>query len=117
MLIWSVSVGGVGLWFGAFGAGFIGGIAYPAFAVYRTEMFPTGNRGRAAGLITAAALVGGSVGLLAAGKLLDHGWSYGRTMALMAVGEVVAVGVILLRYPETAHKDLDELNPEPAVTN
>lgn len=113
LLVWSFSSAGVGLWLGAFGAGFTGGIAYPAFAVYRTEMFPTGNRGRAAGLITTAALIGGSFGLLASGQLLDNGWSYGKTMALMALGEVIAVFIILTRYPETAHKDLDELNPEP----
>jgi len=115
LLVWSFSVAGVGLWLGAFGAGFVGGIAYPAFAVYRTELFPTGNRSRAAGLITAAALVGGSIGLLASGRLLDLGWSYGHTMALMAVGQIVAVVIILVRYPETAHKDLDELNPEPPL--
>ncbi|MEO7398904.1 MAG: MFS transporter [Ilumatobacteraceae bacterium] len=115
LLLWSFSAAGVGLWLGAFGAGFTGGIAYPAFAVYRTEMFPTGNRGRAAGLITTAALVGGSFGLLASGRLLDGGWSYGQTMALMALGQIVAVLIILARYPETAHKDLDELNPEPAL--
>jgi MFS family permease len=114
LLVWSFSVAGVGLWLGAFGAGFVGGIAYPAFAVYRTELFPTGNRGRAAGLVTAAALVGGSIGLLASGRLLDLGWAYGETMALMAVGQIAAVLIILTRYPETAHKDLDELNPEPA---
>lgn len=113
LLVWSFSASGVGLWLGAFGAGLIGGIGYPAFAVYRTEMFPTGNRGRAAGLITMSALVGGSFGILASGQLLDSGWSYGKTMALMAVGEIVAVLIILARYPETAHKDLDELNPEP----
>ena len=49
---------GVPMWFSAFGGGFIGGIAYPALAVYRAELFPTGNRGRAAGLLTAAALLG-----------------------------------------------------------
>ena len=113
LLIWSFSVAGAGLWFGAFGAGLLGGVAYPAFAVYRTEMFPTGNRGRAAGLITAAALVGGSIGILATGQLLDRGWSYGTTMTLMALGQVVAVIIIVARYPETAHRDLDELNPEP----
>ncbi|MCU1396102.1 MAG: putative major facilitator superfamily transporter [Ilumatobacteraceae bacterium] len=113
LLIWSFSVGGVGLWVGAFGAGFIGGIAYPAFAVYRTELFPTGNRGRAAGLITAAALVGGSAGLLLVGKLLDIGWSYGKAMGLVSLGEIIALAIVMTRYPETAHKDLDELNPEP----
>ncbi len=115
LLIWSFSVGGVGLWLGAFGAGFVGGIGYPAFAVYRTEMFPTGNRGRAAGIVTAAALVGGSFGLLAVGKLLDNGWSYGKSMGLMAFGEIFAVLIIVRSYPETAHKDLDELSDEPAM--
>jgi len=115
LLIWSFSVDGAGLWLGAFGAGLLGGTAYPAFAVYRAEMFPTGNRGRAAGLITAAALVGGSIGILVTGRLLDLGWSYGATMALMAIGQLLAVIIILTRYPETAHKDLDELNPEPSL--
>ena len=115
MLVYSFSVGGLGLWLGAFGAGLLGGVAYPAFAVYRTEMFPTGNRGRASGLITAAALMGGSIGILVSGQLLDRGWSYGSTMALMACGEIVAVLIVLFRYPETAHRDLDELNPEPAI--
>jgi MFS family permease len=115
LLIWSFSVDGAGLWLGAFGAGLLGGMAYPAFAVYRTEMFPTGNRGRAAGLITAAALVGGSIGILTTGRLLDHGWSYGATMSLMATGQLFAVIIILARYPETAHRDLDELNPEPSL--
>jgi MFS family permease len=115
LLIWSFSTSGAGLWLGAFGAGVLGGITYPAFAVYRTEMFPTGNRGRAGGLLTASALIGGSIGLLATGELLDRGWSYGSTMALMAVGQLTAVAIILARYPETAHRDLDELNPEPVI--
>lgn len=113
LLVWSFSVDGAGLWLGAFGAGLLGGSAYPAFAVYRTEMFPTGNRGRAAGLITASALIGGSIGILATGQLLDRGWSYGATMAVMSIGQLVALVIIVMRYPETAHKDLDELNPEP----
>ncbi|HRE02303.1 MAG TPA: MFS transporter, partial [Ilumatobacteraceae bacterium] len=116
LLVWSFSTPGFGLWFGAFSAGFVGGITYPAFAVYRTEMFPTGNRGRAAGLITASALIGGSFGLIASGRLLDSGWSYGKTMALMAIGEIVAVTIVVFRYPETAHRDLDELNPEPPLS-
>jgi MFS family permease len=78
-------------------------------------LFPTGNRGRAAGLITAAALLGGSIGILLTGQLLDRGWSYGFTISLMAIGQLLAVVIIIVRYPETAHRDLDELNPEPAT--
>ena len=40
--------------------------------------------------------------------------SLGRA-AVMACGEIVAVLIVLFRYPETAHRDLDELNPEPAI--
>ena len=52
----SYAVGGPAMWWSVFFAGVLGGVTYPALAVYRTELFPTGNRGRAAGLLTAAAL-------------------------------------------------------------
>jgi MFS family permease len=112
LLVWSFFVDGAGLWAGAFGAGLLGGAAYPAFAVYRTEMFPTGNRGRAAGIITAAALLGGSLGIWMAGVLLDRGWSYGQTMGLLAAAEVITILIVLFTYPETAHQELDDLNPD-----
>jgi MFS family permease len=99
------------MWFAVFAAGVLGGITYPALAVYRTELFPTGNRGRASGLITAAALVGGVGGLLAMGSLLDSGWSHGRVMALLASAQVAVIVIVLRWYPETAHRELEDLNP------
>jgi MFS family permease len=116
LAVGSFAVNGVPMWFSAFGAGFIGGIAYPALAVYRAELFPTGNRGRAAGLLTAAALIGGIGGLLLSGQLLDAGWPHGRVMALLALAQVVVVITVIVSYPETAHRELEELNPEDAVT-
>ena len=92
-----------------------GRIAYPALAVYRAELFPTGNRGRAAGLLTAAALLGGIGGLLLSGQLLDTGWPHGRVMALLALAQVVVVITVVVSYPETAHRELEELNPEDAA--
>jgi MFS family permease len=111
LVVLSYSVGGLVMWFSVFAAGVLGGITYPALAVYRTELFPTGNRSRAAGLITAAALVGGVGGLLAMGALLDHGWPHGRVMALLASAQVVVIVIVLRWYPETAHRELEELNP------
>ena len=64
----SFTVGGPAMWGATFLAGVLGGVTYPALAVYRTELFPTGNRGRAAGLLTAAALLGGIGGLLVMGR-------------------------------------------------
>ena len=115
LIVASFAVDGAPMWLSAFGGGFIGGMAYPALAVYRAELFPTGNRGRAAGLLTAAALLGGIGGLQLAGRLLDADWPYGRVMALLAFAQVVVVIVVLMSFPETAHRELEELNPEDAA--
>ncbi|MEZ5249276.1 MAG: MFS transporter [Ilumatobacteraceae bacterium] len=114
-LVPSFVVGGVVMWIAAFVGGLLAGIAYPAFSVYRTEMFPTGRRGRAGGLVVAAALVGGSVGILVAGDLVDRGWSYGRTMGVLALAQVVTAAIVFVTYPETAHRTLEEINPEDAA--
>jgi len=110
-LVLSYSVGGPLMWIAVFLAGLCGGITYPALAVYRTELFPTGNRSRGAGLLTAAALLGGIGGLLAMGSLLDRGWTHGRVIALLAVGQLAVVVIVAGWYPETAHRELEELNP------
>jgi MFS family permease len=118
LVLGSFIVSGAPMWFSAFGGGFIGGVAYPALAVYRAELFPTGNRSRAAGLLTAAALLGGIGGLLVVGQLLERGQSYGQVIGLVAIGQVAVVLLVLTRFPETAHRELEELNPEdePATT-
>lgn len=110
-LVVSYSVAGPLMWISVFVAGTLGGLTYPAIAVYRTELFPTGNRGRAAGLLTASALLGGIGGLLAMGRLLDVGWSHGHVMALLGLGQLAVVVIVLAWYPETAHRELEELNP------
>lgn len=105
----SFAVGGPAMWGATFLGGLLGGIAYPAIAVYRTELFPTGARARASGLLTLVALVAGIVGLLSAGVLLDAGWSHGRVMALLALGQLLAV-MMVWALPETAHRELEDLN-------
>jgi MFS family permease len=112
----SYSVGGPVMWAATFLAGTLGGVTYPALAVYRTELFPTGNRGRAAGLLTATALLGGIGGLLLMGTLLDRDWSHGRVMALLASAQLVVIVVVLRWYPETAHQELEALNPQDAAS-
>lgn len=106
------SVAGLPMWAAALLGGTVASAAYPALAVYRAELFPTGNRGRAASLILTSALLGGSVGLLAAGWLLDRGASYGETMGLLLVGPAAVAVLVMTTYPETAHRELEELNPE-----
>jgi MFS family permease len=115
LVLASFVVDGAPMWFAAFAGGFVGGIAYPALAVYRAELFPTGNRGRAAGMLTAAALLGGIGGLQLVGRLLARGATYGQVIGLVALGQIVVVLVVLFRFPETAHRSLEELNPEDAA--
>jgi MFS family permease len=114
-LVWSFLTGGALMWISAFLGGTIAGAGYPAIAVYRTELFPTGNRSKVGGYVTAAALLSGSIGLLVSGWALDRGVSYGTLMASLATAVLVAAGIVFLTYPETAHTELEALNPEDAM--
>ena len=103
------------MWVSEICGGILLGISYPALSVYRGEMFPTARRGSGAALVTASGLIGGSVGLIIAGQLLDAGWSYSRVMALLALAPL-AVGVIVLTaFPETAHRELEEISRDVVV--
>ncbi|MHB1089778.1 MAG: hypothetical protein ACYC0U_01675, partial [Ilumatobacteraceae bacterium] len=53
-----------------------------------------------------------SIGLLGCGTLISRGVSYGTVMAGLAVGPVLVSLLIAATYPETAHRELEELNPE-----
>lgn len=100
------------MWTAAIAGAIVAAAAYPSLAVYRTELFPTANRGRAAYLILASALIGGSISLLLTGALLDAGWSYGTVMTALVIGPALVSVIVLTTYPETAHRELEELNPE-----
>lgn len=113
-VVGAFAVSGPPLWLLSLAGGMLSSAAYPALAVYRNELFPTANRGRAAGLVTTAALLGGIGGLLATGALLDAGWGYWQVMALLATGQVIVTILVLTAYPETAHQELEALNPEDA---
>jgi MFS family permease len=93
----------------------VGAAAVPALGVYGAELFPTGHRGKASGMISALSLVGSSIGLVLVGQLLDTGRSYGMAMAVVGGGPLVVAVLVLALYPETAHVVLEELNPEDRV--
>jgi MFS family permease len=105
------------MWLAAIIGAIVAAAAYPSLAVYRTELFPTAHRGRAAYLILATALLGGSLSLLLTGALLDSGLSYGTVMLALVVGPAMVSVIVLATYPETAHRELEELNPEDAPRN
>ena len=110
----SFAMHGISMWLIAIVGGVLLGISYPAMAVFRSELFPTAHRNMASILIMVASLIGGSIGLVVAGFLLDSGMSYGRVMLTFALGPVLVALLVALKYPETAHLELEDINPEDA---
>lgn len=111
------AVNGASMWLLAFSGGILAAVAYPAFAVYRSEMFPTGNRSMANGLVTTTSLLSGSLAILLVGVLRDAGMSYPAVMALLAAGQVTSALIAFRFYPESAHLELEQLNPEDPAIN
>ncbi|MFZ2443844.1 MAG: hypothetical protein WAW51_15885, partial [Ilumatobacteraceae bacterium] len=63
------------------------------------------------------ALLSGSVGILLVGQLRDRGASFGSLIAALSVGQLVAAYIAVRHYPETAHLELEQLNPgDPVVS-
>jgi MFS family permease len=89
-----------------------GAAAIPALGVYGPELFPTGLRGRANGLVAVSSLVGSGAGLLLAGVLSDRMGRIGPAMAILAAGPLLLAVLVLAAYPETAGRELEDLNPE-----
>ncbi len=112
LIVGSFWFGGGPMWAFAIGGAVIAATAYPSLAVYRTELFPTGRRGRAAYLILASALIGGSLSLLVTGAFLDADVGYGAILSVLLTGPVIVAAIVWFTYPETAHRELEEINPE-----
>ncbi|MDE0803084.1 MAG: MFS transporter [Acidimicrobiales bacterium] len=88
-----------------------GGLAVPALAIYGPELFPTSLRTKANVVMTILGVVGSVLGLGIVSYLSDR-WSLGPAIAVLAVAPLLATLLLIPRYPETAHKELEELNPE-----
>jgi predicted MFS family arabinose efflux permease len=86
--------------------------AIPALGVYGPELFPTGLRGRANGLVAVSSLVGSGAGLVLAGLLSDRIGRIGPAMAVLAAGPLLLAVLVVAAYPETAGRELEDLNPE-----
>lgn len=82
----------------------------PALGVYGAELFTTASRARSAGLVAAAAAVGGVLGTVATGGLDDVTGHLGTALAVMAIGPLLLVVLLLAAYPETAAVELEQLS-------
>jgi MFS family permease len=115
LVVVAFSTAGPTMWISQIIGGFFLGISYPALGVYRGEMFPTAHRSAGAATVTACGLIGGSLGLIATGQLLAHGWSYGEVMAALALAPLLVMVIVLTKFPETVHRELEDITPDVGV--
>jgi MFS family permease len=112
LLAASFSLAGAWMWVAATLGGIVVAPLDPIVRVYGPELFPTSLRARAAGLAGMIAMAGSIVGLLSAGVLRDALGSFGRTMGLLALAPLLVAVLVALRFPETAKRELEDINPE-----
>ncbi|HEV3353700.1 MAG TPA: MFS transporter [Acidimicrobiales bacterium] len=103
---------GAPMWLWAIVSNIVTAAEIPALGVYGPELFPTSLRGTANGMTFLVALAGSVAGLLAVGGLSDQFGSIGPAMAIVGVGPVLLAFLVALAFPETARRELEDLNPE-----
>ncbi|MFL6206917.1 MAG: hypothetical protein ACJ739_16365, partial [Acidimicrobiales bacterium] len=58
---------------------------------------------------------GSVIGLLTAGWLSERWDGLGPALALLSIGPLVMAVLVLVAYPETAHRELEDINPEDRI--
>jgi MFS family permease len=107
----SYMVRGWPLWAWGISDNLLGYAAGPALAVYGPELFPTSLRSRSTGIVAVLYSAGGVVGLVATGLLSSHFGTLAPAFAVLAAGPLLLVVLIVRSYPETAGRELEDLNP------
>lgn len=110
--VWYFYSSGWWMWVVATVGTVISAAAIPALGVYGPELFPTGLRGRANGLVAVSSLVGSAGGLILCGVMADHFGRIAPAMTVLAAGPLLLAVLVVAAYPETAGKELEDLNPE-----
>jgi MFS family permease len=106
--------GGPVMWIAGTLSTIIGAATIPALGVYGPELFPTSLRGRANAVITTVTVMGSATGLVLAGQFDEHYDGLGPGIAWLGIGPAIVVLLVVFLYPETAHRELEDINPEDA---
>jgi MFS family permease len=104
------------MWMWSIVGGIIGAMTVPALGVYRPELFPTGLRGKAAGILQVITVCGSATGLIFVGQLADRWGSFAGPIAIVGLVALSVAVLVLVAFPETAQRSLEELNPEDAIS-
>ncbi len=112
---WGFTAHGWPLWAANLGGTMLGALAVPALGAYGPELFPTAARGKANGVLQLLSVAGSALGLVVAGIAKDRwGQLSDGIFLLLPLGLLVAV-LALTVFPETARRELEDINPEDDV--
>ena len=112
LLTLSFVLDGPAMWLTALVGGIFAAALVPTITVYGPELFPTSLRGRANGIASTTAMAGSVGGLLSVGRPEEATGSFGRALAVLAAAPLAMAAVVLVLFPETARRELEDLNPE-----
>ncbi len=100
------------LWVATLAATMLGALAAPAMGAYGPELFPTGARAKANGILQLMSVTGSAVGLIVVGVVADRTGQIGDGMLVVLPLGLLVVVLALTVFPETAHRSLEQINPE-----
>ncbi len=111
LVLWHFTQAGWPMWVVFAGGACLGAATVPSLGVYRAELFGTVRRSESNGLLGVASVAGSATGLSAAGFMADA-WGYGTAFSVLVVGPLLVALIVVLFYPDTARRSLEDLNPD-----
>ncbi len=104
--------GGWPMWMWGVLASIFGALSVPVMGAFGAELFGTANRAGSNGLITLMGVIGSMIGLQIVGRFTDAGGEFGHIFAMIAAAPLLVALLLLFAFPETAQRELEDLNPE-----
>ncbi len=104
--------GGWPMWMWGVLAGIFGAATVPVMGAFGGELFGTASRARSNGQITVLGVLGSVIGLQIVGRFTDAGGDFWQVFAMVAGAPLALALLVLWRFPETASRVLEDLNPE-----
>ena len=100
------------MWMWGILAGIFGAASVPIMGTFGAELFGTSSRARSNGQITVLGVIGSMIGLQIIGRFSDSGGEFWHVFAMVAGAPLLVALLVLLAFPETARRELEDLNPE-----
>jgi putative MFS transporter len=86
--------------------------SWPTGSGFGSELFPTNLRAFGSTFGNGAKYLGQALSFIFAGALINGTGSLGRTVLILCIGPLIAAVLILIWFPETGGRELEELSPE-----